>query len=575
MPAIAVWEDDPLSASPLKPVRRQAPALGAGGLALSFVGKAPEARVHPVGTPGFRYWNAAEALSRTVRCWGRVLRPDTRWHAGKPLGVDLDAGRDLNAYYDRQEICFFHETVRGVTVYSGESPDVLCHELGHAILDAVRPQLWNAASIEVASLHESFADITAMLSALEVDSVRAMVVAATEGRLARASRLSRLAEQLGWAIRQSHPDAVDPDCLRNAANSFFYRQPESLPPMAPASSLSSEPHSFSRVFTAAWLESLAGMFDAGAPTSSRLAAVAADAGKLLVSAVARARITSSFFAQVAAGLLAADADLCDGRYRAAIQRAFVGRGILSMASAASLPRIAAAGKGGGRLRPVEVTVDGRAYGLRVRRLLVEAPLGPSRESAASAAPDLGSMPAAEPHVAGRAFVEACSGAAGSMSERRLLAALPRRAPPATGVPPARRTRWSGTAGRSRSSGAVSTTTRVQPARRGAGLPGRSRGGRVSGPGPRFLRARTRRAGPRAGSPRRRGWTVERPLAAAPSPPRRRTAASGRGGCRMPGRPGRSPHARGVRSAFRSRHTRTRTAAWPQYSPAPARDARPT
>ena len=160
-----------------------------------------------------------------------------------------------------QELCFFHAHGPRRDRYSGESPDVLCHELGHALLDAVRPQLWNAASIEVASFHESFGDISAMLSALELPSVRDDVLGETGGRLARASRVSRLAEQLGWAIRQSHPDAVDPDCLRNAANSFFYRQPEGLPPMAPAGALSSEPHSFSRVFTAAWLESLAGMVE--------------------------------------------------------------------------------------------------------------------------------------------------------------------------------------------------------------------------------------------------------------------------------------------------------------------------
>ncbi len=157
--------------------------------------------------------------------------PDgVRWHIRRPLSVDLDAGDDLNAYYDRQELCFFHATVRGVTVYSGESPDVLCHEFGHALLDAIRPQLWNAASIEVASFHEAFGDISAMLSALDLPSVRADVLAATAGRISRASRVSRLAEQLGWAIRQSHPDAVDADCLRNAVNSFFYRQPEQLPP---------------------------------------------------------------------------------------------------------------------------------------------------------------------------------------------------------------------------------------------------------------------------------------------------------------------------------------------------------
>jgi hypothetical protein len=250
-----------------------------------------------------------------------------------------------------------------------------------------------------------------MLSALELPSVREGVLADTGGRLSRASRVSRLAEQLGWAIRQSHPDAVDADCLRNAVNSFFYRQPEGLPPMAPASALSSEPHSFSRVFTAAWLESLAGMLDARGAGEEALASVAVDAGRLLVGAAGTARLASSFFAQVAAGLLAADAALFAGEFRDAIRRAFVGRGILSMSSADGMWEGGAARRtaraDGGAAGPVTLTVpiDGRAYGLRLRRLQVEAPLGPSRRSAASAAADLGSLPAASPERASRAFVE--------------------------------------------------------------------------------------------------------------------------------------------------------------------------
>jgi hypothetical protein len=286
----------------------------------------------------------------------------------------------------------------------------VCHELGHALLDAVRPQLWNAASIEVASLHESFGDISAMLSALELAAVREDVLRVTAGRVSRASRVSRLAEQLGWAIRQSHPDAVDPDCLRNAVNSFFYRQPEGLPPMAPASMLSSEPHSFSRVFTAAWLESLAGMLELRGEDAEALSQVAADAGRLLVSAAAGARITSNYFAQVASELLAADQRLTRGEYRGAIRRAFVGRGILSMASAsARVKQGAALGAGrrprGGPLPVVEVPIDGQAFGLRLRRLLVEAPLGAARWSARSAAADLGPLAAATPERASRAFVE--------------------------------------------------------------------------------------------------------------------------------------------------------------------------
>jgi len=71
--------------------------------------------------------------------------------------------------------------------------------------------------------------MSALLAALQLPSMRAAVIADTQGDLSRNSRLSRLAEQLGWAIRQTRPSAVDPDCLRNAANSFFYTNPEALP----------------------------------------------------------------------------------------------------------------------------------------------------------------------------------------------------------------------------------------------------------------------------------------------------------------------------------------------------------
>ena len=411
MPGIAAWEDDPHTSTDADPVRRPVPTLDHSGLGLSMVGRQPAARIYPAGSPGFRYWTAADALARAVGYWSGVVPDGVRWHLGRPLVVDLDAGYDLNAYYDRQELCFFHATVRGVTVYSGESPDVLCHELGHALLDAIRPQLWNAASIEAASFHEAFGDISAMLSALELPSVREDVLANTGGKLSRTSRVSRLAEQLGWAIRQSHPDAVDADCLRNAVNSFFYRQPESLPPMAPASALSSEPHSFSRVFTAAWLESLAWMVELRGANPRALASAATDAGRLLAGAVSTARIASNYFAQIAAGLLDADQRLTGGEFRAAIRRAFIGRGILAMASAATAaagkrPRGARErGRRAGPLPTIEVPIDGRAYGLRLRRLLVEAPLGATRWSAASAAPDLGPLAAAPPERASRAFVE--------------------------------------------------------------------------------------------------------------------------------------------------------------------------
>jgi hypothetical protein len=249
---------------------------------------ASSASVLPTGDTRER--SIAEALRRGADFW-RALLPGPSWEVGSILPVDLDFGVDLNAFYDREGLKFFHGTAAGRTVFSGESPDVVCHELGHALLDSFKPQLFDAASIEVASFHESFGDMSAILSALQLPSVREGVLAETGGVLRRASRLSRLAEQLGWAIRQSVPSAVEPDCLRNAVNTFFYRDPDTLPTTAPATSLSSEPHSFSRVFTGAFFEGLAGMLaTTDTKNEAALLQVSQDIGTILVQGIRAASV---------------------------------------------------------------------------------------------------------------------------------------------------------------------------------------------------------------------------------------------------------------------------------------------
>jgi hypothetical protein len=250
--------------------------------------------------------------------------------------VQLDVGEDFNAYYNRQSLSFFYGDVDGATVYSGESPDIVCHEFGHAVLDSVRPQLWDAALDEVAAFHECFGDVSALLCALQLDDFRMSVLSETGGRIARSSSLSRLAEQLGWAIRQVNANAVDPDCLRNAANAFFYRNPSTLPPAGPASSLTSEPHSFSRVFSGAFLEALAGMLaiEGGAnPTPANLLAVSGAAGRLVIAAAMQASIVPSYYAQIGNAMLVADKSIFGGKYTPALRQAFVRRGILSLKAA--------------------------------------------------------------------------------------------------------------------------------------------------------------------------------------------------------------------------------------------------
>src|SRR2546422_9836264 len=242
---VNAWEQDPgdgAQPSGGQVIQRPVPVLREQPFSIRIVNpaSAPEAKPHPPGTAEFRYFTAAEALRRGADFWGALL-PGLSWEVGSILPVDLDFGIDLNAFYDREGLKFFHGSAAGRTVFSGESPDVVCHERGHALLDSFKPQLFDAASIEVAAFHESFGDMSAILSALQLPSMREGVLAETGGMLRRASRLSRLAEQLGWAIRPFLPSAVEPRWLRHPGKTFFYRDPDTPPTPPPAQSLHSAP----------------------------------------------------------------------------------------------------------------------------------------------------------------------------------------------------------------------------------------------------------------------------------------------------------------------------------------------
>jgi hypothetical protein len=420
---VLAWEDDPMALPAITPIQRPVPNLADRVLAVRISDARPAPRIYSRGTREFRYWAAAEALRRAADFWAGIVPAGFSWQVGAELPVVLEAGVDLNAFYSRgfggdpPGLSFFLETVGGVTFYSGESPEVSCHELGHALLDGLKPELFEVPFAEAAAFHESFGDISAILSVLQLPSMRVDAIATTGGRIYRNSRLSRVAEQLGFAIRQNHPDAVDGDSLRNAVNTFFYRDPQQLPPRAPASLLSSEPHSFSRVFTGAFLEILAGIFLAqsapGRPGGEQqLLAATRIAAELLVAAVVASPVVPAYYAQVAAHFLTVDAAKFDKQYRDVVKGAFVRRGILSLEAASSgvteaktpsAARALSAAPTARQRRTEMMAVPARHLGRAT--LLVEAPAAAPRFAVAAAAPSFGELQAPSRAEAIRSFVE--------------------------------------------------------------------------------------------------------------------------------------------------------------------------
>ncbi len=165
-----------------------------------------------------------------------------KWAAVNKLTIDPMAGQQANAYYDRRFLKFFYFSRNNKTVYTSLSADIVMHELGHALLDAIRPDFFSAASIEVWSFHEAFGDIHSMICALHFDPVVNKLLEDTGGNLRQSNIVSSVAEEFGIALNLG--------CgLRDANNTFKYVNPETLPTQGSHSALLKEPHSFARVMT--------------------------------------------------------------------------------------------------------------------------------------------------------------------------------------------------------------------------------------------------------------------------------------------------------------------------------------
>jgi len=291
------------------------------------------------GTLAFDYWQGEAALERAIGVWEDLFERDfTAWHSGRPLRVKLRAGRDLNAFYDRASLQFFYDVdhATGRKVYAAESLDVVTHETGHAILDVFQPAYWSSVDLETAAFHEAFGDCSALVTTLADPGVRAAFLAAADGARSatRSSNLvSRLAEALGRAFYDNYGPSVtgDPTCLRDANNTFRYTPPETLPASSSkGGALTSEPHSFSRVFTGAFYDLLVWLLarevrkdpsEEGVERARRLA------GRLLARAIETLPPGVARYRAVALGMRSVDQNEENGVASAGIEAAFTRHGV--------------------------------------------------------------------------------------------------------------------------------------------------------------------------------------------------------------------------------------------------------
>lgn len=283
------------------------------------------------------------ATAKTIDAFSQAMGEPIRWaFNGDKLQINPDAGEDFNAYYARDEesINFFHGTdpKTGETLMSGASGEVVSHEVGHAMLDAIRPGYFSSWTPDVGAFHESFGDMIGMMMAMKDDATVRRAAEQTAGDLKQPNCIAALGEQLGIGINNYvGQNATGGDYVRNAINGFTWQDPNDLPYSAPPDQLSSEVHSFSRLWTGAYYDLMAGIqarnMASGMDAESALRATADESLKMLANAMKDAPQGDFTFRDMANAWIAADQKYNNGANAELMTSVFTNRRIIGDAPA--------------------------------------------------------------------------------------------------------------------------------------------------------------------------------------------------------------------------------------------------
>ena len=319
--------------------RRNRPASKSG---FTLVNPSVEGIFHP-GTPSFLFWQCREAALAALQAWEASAGSHKRWQGNrKKLRLLQDDGIDLNAFYDRASFSFFHQAIDNATFFSGASTDVVAHEVGHGLLDSVRPEFFDVNFLEVGAFHEAFGDCMAVLTALEDLETRTKLLT-TDANLLRRNFVESTAEDLSEGIRRLMPthNAAEP---RHAFNLFKYQLPQTLPSSGGPGKLINEVHSFGMLFTGCFWDFIANLF-AAAPTKNvaSLLTAARVAGGVLIAGAKTALVTPRFLQSVGRAMILADQTLNAGKNRDHIRNAFTKHNILLGTNAMLAPAMMLSG----------------------------------------------------------------------------------------------------------------------------------------------------------------------------------------------------------------------------------------
>ena len=297
--------------------------------------------VYPVGHEHHTSSAAFASSALTVELYNDKLKEKTGktidWAFGeKQLHVSPETGEWPNAFYARE--------LKGVHYFdyentsTGDSGEVGSHEVGHAILDAIRPGYLEGVGTETGAFHEAFGDILSQVVTLQNDAAIEKIVAETGGTgdlSSKRNSLSDVGEGFGKALGLGNGG------IRTTLNTFKYQDPATLPEHGSDTQLGSEVHDFARLYAGAFYDVLDGISDANRAAGMSPAQALKEAGKEAMNlVVGQAEFapngSEALYKELAAGLIEADRSFNDGKRSELIAQVMADREILSAEAAGGL-----------------------------------------------------------------------------------------------------------------------------------------------------------------------------------------------------------------------------------------------
>jgi hypothetical protein len=332
----------------------------------------PNEDVYGLNTPEFVDHQCYEAALRTLEVWETVSAPFRFWHNGQRI-IQLNQRREtgFGASYERTSVGFDFHPLNNPSFFVGASTDAVSHEIGHAILDAIRPELWDSFFVEVAAFHEGFADCISLLVALTDDTILTALFDSTPQAaevLTVSNSTSQVAESVAKYYKSLHGSGSASSVPRRLRNSFQWAIPNILPANPTPNKLSKEPHSFGQVFSGCFYDCINNIYQKnGILNKQGLRDAAVTAGSILASAVVSAPEEVRFFRSVGKTMIHADNALNGGSNHVQISEAFKRHSVQLGSSALLAPTASLDGPSPAKRGPASRRLNARTRSDLVKR----------------------------------------------------------------------------------------------------------------------------------------------------------------------------------------------------------------